>query len=191
MTSLQKQRWHPWQTFNKDIWAPTPNRIAFTLSEIEWSPARDRRLHWLPGARCKEIVRSSSRKVSGYFRSFRQTPADTSQRGSKGWQKGVWGRGSASCLFQFGRETSIKIERSPFSILWNIDYFVCFIDKSETRVFTFVFVKKKLVFFDLLKSIIFCGREQHWDRMRPAHFWKERRGTLFFPEGLQKIVKKT
>ena len=46
------------------------------------------------------------------------------------------------------------------------------------------------MFFDILKSIIFCGREQHWNRMRPAHFWKERRGTSLFSKGLQKIVKK-
>ena len=108
----------------------------------------------------------------------RQMIPKRAQRRPKGWQKGVRGRGSPACLFQFGREISIKIERCVFSILWNIDYFVCFMSKSETRVFTFVFVKQ-MMFFDLLKSILFCGREQHWNRMRPAHFWKERSNYMF------------
>ncbi len=120
----------------------------------------------------------------------RQMIPKRAQRRPKGWQKGVRGRGPPACLFQFGRDISIEIERCAFSILWNIDYFVGFIYKSDTRVFTFICVKKKML-SDLLKSIIFRGREQHWDRMRPAHFWKERRGMLLFSKGLQKIVKKT
>ena len=54
---------------------------------------------------------------------------------------------------------------------------------------TICFVKR-IMFLDVLKSILFCGLEQHWNRMRPAHFWKERRGTSLFSKGLQKIVKK-
>ena len=62
--------------------------------------------------------------------------------GSKRVTKGSPRGGRKRVFFQFGREISIKIERCVFSILRNIDYFVGFMCKSETRVFTFLFVKK-------------------------------------------------
>ena len=88
----------------------------------------------------------------------RQMIPKRAQRRPKGWQKGVRGRGSPACLFQFGRDISIKSERCAFSILWNIDYFVGFIDKSETRVFTFVFVKKTDVIWSSKKYYILWTR---------------------------------